>query len=56
MDMSHVKKQDIFCKYFASIGVLLEARATAIGQDMCWPRVPVSCGWILLLPEDIPGS
>lgn len=35
MDMSHVKKQDIFCKYFASIGVQLEARAIAIGQDKC---------------------
>lgn len=35
MDMSHIKKQDIFCKYFASTGVQLETWAIAIGQDEC---------------------
>ena len=35
MDMSHIKKQDMLCKYFASIGVQLDTRAIAIGQDEC---------------------
>lgn len=35
MDMSHIKKQDLFCKYFASIGVQLETWDIAIGQDEC---------------------
>lgn len=35
VDMSHFKKQDMFCKYFTSTGVQLEAMAMAMGQHKC---------------------